>query len=233
MKIAVCDDEKRDRDDISRLIHKHSTRHKIHEFDCAIPLMENINNGASFDVLFLDIEMAESDGWTVAKQLKESNSNIYIVMFTVKGNYIYDCFDRVDWFFAKPVTEAQVHKVLNIAHEKLSPAIIEFESNKAPIILTAPEIMYIKVERNDVYIHTTKHTYKIRESLVNITKKLNFPFFVSPYQSYILNLDHYSTIAKGDIILKNNEKIPLSRHKSKDFYNSLREYIMRKKSNAN
>ena len=232
MKIAVCDDEKRDRENIINLIQKHNTQHKVYEFNSAIPFMESIDNGEAFDVLFLDIDMPDSDGWIVAEQLKADKPNIYIVMVTVKSGYIYDCFDRVDWFFPKPIQEFQVNKVLNNAYDRLSPALIEFECNKIPVVLTVAEIMYIEVKRNDVFIHATEKSYKIRDSLVNINKKFSFPCFASPYQSYTINLDHYDTIDDGCIILKNKEKIPLSRHKSKDFYDSLREYVRRKKSHV-
>ena len=232
MRIAICDDETRDRDNIKRAVQTHNLSHEIIEFNSAVPLMESISGGHSFDVLFLDIEMPDSNGWIVAEQIKELNINIYIAMVTVRAEYIYDCFDRVNWFIAKPAPEEKIHKILNNAHDRLFPAVIEFEYDNVPVILTAPEIMYVEVRKNDVYIFAVGKEYKIRETMTVIKHKFNLPCFVSTHQSYIVNLDHYDTIEENDIVLKNKDKIPLSRNKRKDFYNALREYIKRKKTNV-
>lgn len=182
-------------------------------------------------MLFLDIQMPDSDGWKVAEQLKKAKTDIYIAMVTINDNYVYDCFDRVDWFAAKPVSEARIHKILNNAYDKLYLTIFEFVIDKVTVALTAPEIVYIKVKRNDVYIHTVNSTHKIRESLSNITKQFDMPGFTSTHQSYLINLEHFGTVDDSQVVLKNGERVPLSRNKSKHFYNALREYVIRRKSN--
>ncbi|NMA67605.1 MAG: response regulator [Clostridiaceae bacterium] len=96
MKIAICDDELKDRMNIKQFVYTHQIKHDIIEFNSAIPLLESISKDEHFDVLFLDIEMPDSDGWAVAEQLKKANASIYIAMVTVMDNYIFDCFDRVN-----------------------------------------------------------------------------------------------------------------------------------------
>lgn len=235
MKIAICDDEKRDRENIKNFVRTHDNKHDIIEFSSAVPLMESINNGESFDVLFLDIEMPDSDGWVVAEQLKAAKVNIYIAMVTVRADYIYDCFDRVNWFVAKPALEAKIHKILNNAHDRLYPVAITFEIDKKPIVLTATEIICVEVRHNDIYILSTENKqYKIRESLTAIKKKLELPCFILVNQSCLINLDFYETIdiERNQVVLKNGIKFDLSRKQNKIFYNALREYILRKKSNG-
>ncbi len=232
MKIAICDDEARDREQIKHYINTHSTKHEIIEFNSAIPLLKSIYAHEHFDVLFLDIQMPDSDGWEIAEKLKKTKTNIYIAMVTINNNYIYDCFDRVDWFTPKPVTKAKIHKVLNNAYETLFPIIFKFVFGKIPVALTAPEIVYFEVKRNDVFIHTVDYIYKIRESLHNINKQFYTQGFASPHQSFLLNLDHFESIENNMIILKSGGQIPLSRGKSSQFYNELREYVIRRKSNV-
>ena len=226
MRIAICDDEARDREPIKLFVNTHDSKNEIIEYSSAVPLLKDIYANEHLDLLFLDIQMPDSNGWEVAERLKKAKTDIYIAMVTINDNYVYDCFDRVDWFATKPVSEAKIHKILNNAYEKLFPTIFEFVVDKITIALTVPEIIYIEVKRNNVYIHTVKSVYKIRESLININKQFNILGFTAPHQSYIINLEYFMTVEDNQIVLKNDERIPLSRSKSKHFYNALREYVI-------
>ena len=159
MRIAICDDLAEDRKHIIRFIETHAIKHEIIEFDSAIPFMKRIHE--HFDVLFLDIQMPDSCGWEVANLLKKSKSEIYVVIVTINNNYIYDCFDRVDWFAPKPIYEAKVHQILDNACDKLFPTSFDFIIDKVTVSLTSREIIYIEVKRNDIYIYTLNETYKI------------------------------------------------------------------------
>ena len=234
MKIAICDDELKDREIIRNFVISHDNKHEIFEYNSAIPLLEDIYDDTHFDVLFLDIQMPDSDGWEVAKKLKRAKTNIYIAMVTIKHNYIHDCFDRVHWFADKPVSEDRIHRILDDAYERLHPTTFEFVIDKVTIVLAASEIIYIEVKHNNVYIHTDDSVYKVRESLKNINKQFDLTEFTSTHRSYLINLEHFETVEVGDsqIILKNGDCVPLSRNKIKHFYSALREYIIRTKSNG-
>ncbi|MCL2254491.1 MAG: LytTR family DNA-binding domain-containing protein [Lachnospiraceae bacterium] len=226
MIIALCDDEKKDRKIIELYIKTHHAKHTVIEFTCATILLEQINSGKHYDLLFLDVQMPNSCGWKIAKLLKESKIKTYIVMVTVLNDYIRKCFDRVDWFIAKPVSEEDIHTVIDSAYERLFPMALSFKSRKINLELTAPEIWHIEVKINDVYIYTINDVYKIRKSLKEVKEQLTtFPFFVQVHQSFIINLEHYNKLCGNEIILKNNHHIPLSRGYRAVFLNSLAEYI--------
>ena len=228
MKIAICDDDQRDIERLRQRILAHSSDHQIIEFLSTEPFLKCIYAGECFDLLFLDVQMPDSDGWEVAKELKRSKHRIYIAMVTVFGEYIYDCFDRVDWFAQKPVSQERVNKILESAREHLYPIVLEFETDKGPVALTAPEVIYLEVIRNTLFIHTTHDCYKVRMPLKKARDILkDCPQFVQTHNSYIINLEHYSKIKGTSIFLKNHEEIKLTRTYRTVFYNALSEYIRR------
>jgi len=65
----------------------------------AKPLLKCPYSGERFDLLFLDVQMPDSDGWEITKEIKAANIHIYVAMATGMGDY--NCFDRVDWFAVK------------------------------------------------------------------------------------------------------------------------------------
>ncbi|MCL2717821.1 MAG: LytTR family DNA-binding domain-containing protein [Lachnospiraceae bacterium] len=226
MKIAICDDEKKDRKVIKSHIKTHHAEHTIVEFTCANQLLEQLNSGEHFDLLFLDVQMPDSDGWEIAKLLKESKIKTYIAMVTILRDYMCKCFDRVDWFTPKPASEEDIHTILNSAYKKLFPMVLNFRSEKISLELTAPEIWYIEVKINNIYIYTINNVYRMRKPLKEIKKQLYaFSFFVQSHQSFIINLEHYHKLCGNEIILKNGCRIPLSRAHRETFFNSLADFI--------
>lgn len=229
MKIVICDDEINDRSVIESHIKSHNLEHHITQFESAIPFIEQVSKGVHYDVLFLDVQMPDSDGWEVAQQLKLSKTQIYVAMITVMSDYVFHCFDRVDWFAPKPVSKERIHQILENAQEKLFPKIIKFKSNKISFELTAPEILYIEVQLNNAYVHTFDREYKARIPLKEIKEMLSgFPCFVQTHHSYIINLDHYVNLVKNDIVLKTGIRVPISRNWRENFFKSINEFIKRR-----
>lgn len=226
MKIAICDDEIRDIEHLRKNIQSHSDEHEIAEFLSAEVFLNRIYGGEHFDLIFLDVQMPYSDGWEIARELKQAKHKIFLAMVTVHGEYIFDCFDRVDWFAPKPVSQEKVWQILNSAKERLFPMAFEFQTDKLTIALTAPEIIYFEVRRNTLFVHSTGGRYEVRLSLKKAKDMLKgCPQFVQPHSSYIINLDHYSDIKGAYIILKNQEEIKLSRTYRDSFFTALAEYI--------
>lgn len=226
MRIAVCDDDIKDIHVLRSHINTHQKNHEIVEFISANPLLKRLYDGEHFDLLFLDIQMPDSNGWEIAKALKQSNVKTYIAMITIKGNYIYDCFDRVDWFAQKPVSEERVHKILDNACARLFPKVFSFQAGKITITLTAPEIIYAEIKINDLYIYTTNGCHKTRVPLKEFEKTLSaMNCFVRIHQSFIINLYHFQTMDKNEITLKNGSVLTVSKKYRGIFYDSLEEYI--------
>jgi len=226
MKIAICDDEIRDIEHLRKSILAHSPKHEIIEFLSARNLLKRIYGGEQFDLLFLDVQMPDADGWEIARELKNAKHKIFIAMVTIHGEYIFDCFDRVDWFAPKPVSCKKVCQILNSAENHLFPMVFEFQTDKFTIALTAPTIIYFEVRRNTLFVHTTNGNYEVRLSLKKAKDMLKgYPQFVQLHSSFIINLDHYENIKGSYIILKNQDEVKLSRTYRDSFFAALVEYI--------
>lgn len=226
MKIAICDDERQDINYLKKCIASHTKTHEVTAFLSAKPFLERMKNGEHFDLLFLDVQMSDTNGWEIAKQLKQAKSKIFIAMVTVHGEYIFDCFDRVDWFAPKPLAEEKIWKILDCAEEKLFPTVFEFQMDNITVPLSAPEIVFFEVQRNDLYIHTTHKVHKVRHTLKKIKEMVApFPQFVQIHNSYIINLDYYDHVEAGAVVLKTGDALKLSRTYRDEFFDALRAYV--------
>lgn len=226
MKIAICDDEQRDIDLLVKYIVSHEKAHDVTAFLSANDFLARLQAGESFDLLFLDVQMPDADGWAIAKQLKQTERRLFIAMVTIHGAHIFDCFDRVDWFAPKPVNEERVWQILDKAEEKLFPVVFEFPIDGVTMPFTTAEILYFEVQRNDLHIHTPKKVHKTRMTLKRVKEMLaDQPQFVQVHGSYIINLDHYEKLSGDTLLLKNGERIKLSRSYREAFFAALDDYV--------
>lgn len=226
MKIAICDDNIKDIEILRHYILAHDPSHEVHEFTSSIQFLNTVFANNEFELVFLDIQMPDLDGWSIAKELKQARCRIYIAITTVLGDYIYDCFDRVDWFTPKPFTQEKIFKILDNAMEKLHPPVFGFEAEHVRIALTAPEILYLEVRRNDLLINTYKKCFSIRMPLKSALSILSpYNQFVQIHNSYVINLLHYKEFDGSDIVLKNGVHLRLTRTYRKHFFETLSEYI--------
>lgn len=228
MRIAICDDDYRDIDHLRKYILSHPKGHEVVTFLSANVFMQQIYSGEHFDLLFLDVQMPDSDGWETALELKRIKSKIFIAMVTVWGEYIYDCFDRVDWFTAKPVSKEKVFRILDSAQEKLFPVICKFLTEGMTIELSTSEIIYFEIRRNILTVHSVHAAYPVKMSL-KAAKALvaNCPQFVQVHSSFVINLDHYCETKGSNIVMKNQEEIKISRTYRDSFFSGLSEYVRR------
>jgi DNA-binding LytR/AlgR family response regulator len=226
MKIAICDDDLNDIATIRKHILAHPLSHEIIEFTAPESFLRRIYSDESFDLLFLDVRMPDADGWEVARELKQSKVKLFIAMVTVVGEYINDCFDRVDWFAEKPVSPEKIHKMMDFAYGELYPKAFEFQTEIGIISLTAPEMIYIEANRNNLVIHTTTRVYTHRMSLTEMEHILSpLRSFTRIHHSYILNLSFLDKIDGHFAVIKTGEKLPVSRNSKKSFFETIARYI--------
>ena len=80
MKIAVCDDDKMDIARIKKLVKAYDADNNIgfsiSEYESGSELLKVISNGENVDIIFLDINMDEMDGLSVAKRIREIDDDV-------------------------------------------------------------------------------------------------------------------------------------------------------------
>ena len=94
MKIAVCDDSRKDRETLVSLLREYEKskgkEFEITEHDCGEALLENNADLQSCKIIFMDINMANLSGLEAAAAIKNLYPKILIVLVTAYMNYALD-----------------------------------------------------------------------------------------------------------------------------------------------
>lgn len=101
MRILICDDEERYLNEIRLHTEEYLRSHNIKaELITSLDAKEIMDSATSYDLAFVDIEMPEFDGITLAKELKKRNNKVILFFVTNFEEYQDDAMDlRIFRFF--------------------------------------------------------------------------------------------------------------------------------------
>jgi len=193
------------------------------------------------DLVFLDIQMPEINGFEVLQHI-ESDRVPAIIFLTAYDEYALKAFEvhALDYLM-KPFNKARFQgslqrakntiksngksevgekvenllEYLNPQHDSLSRILIKTSSRY--FFLKADEIDWIESAGNYVRIHSGKNNYLIRETMINMEKKLDADKFFRIHRSTIINVEKVKELEQwfhGDyqVIMYNDEKLTMSRN---------------------
>lgn len=167
------------------------------------------------DLLICDIEMPDISGIGLAKSLPNGPLIIFV---TSHQEYAFDCYEvsPVD-FLLKPLnferfllSIEKVRKRLLSQPEDITIAPYFFVRDGHNYEQIAyHEVLYMKAQEHFLHIVTPTRTYSPLLSISKIEEQLKGDVFLRVHRSYLVHRAAIMTITKDDIILTNNEKIPI------------------------
>ncbi len=224
IKIAICDDDKNIINTLKEVIINYGKMHgyyfNIKTFECGKTL-EKILKDEIFDIIFLDIELNGILGIDIGNKLRENINNYLtkIIYVSSHTNYALDAYDTMPTdFIFKPLKiekiEKSISNVLKVINFTKKEFIYTINRKINKVLLT--DILYFESYRNIVKIYTIDgREDKFYSTLKQVMDSLNSQIFIQQHKSYIVNIEYISKIEKNDIILFNQQKIPISRYKIK------------------
>jgi len=225
MKIAICDDLHTDIEYLCDLIEKTDIATDVHCFSSSADLLKAFYEGGKYDVMFLDIEMDEPNGFQTATELKENGCDSLIIFVTVTDEYVYDGYEVAWRYVPKPISYEKVQELLQRAERIRSTKIIEINTTDGQKLINLSDICYIEVSRNTVHITTHDKQFKVNSSMRDVETLVNSTVFVKPHSSYLINLSHIDDVSNENVHMDNGKSIPLARGKKQGFWNAYRDFV--------
>ncbi|GAA4293517.1 LytTR family DNA-binding domain-containing protein [Anaerocolumna aminovalerica] len=229
MRIAICDDEEIILEIIKEkcitILNESSIEYDIALFNNGIELLKKLEN---LDIIFLDINMPEIDGFSVAELLRKEGYDKYIIFLTSKIEYMQRAFKvKAFRYLLKPIDDNQLKEALNeVIKELFCKTKIILEHKNGQAILDIKELIYIESLGDNTAIYMTNEYYISNKPLKYWVNQLK-NFFYQTHKSYLVNLSYVKRIEDNFAILKNNIKIPISYRKSNNFKVTMKNYIVK------
>lgn len=228
MRIAVCDDEERFLTDIKDHIYEIYNSMDV-VVDCFTSGKNLINSfdKQSYDLVFLDIEMPEIDGLTLAKMLREKSNELNIVFLTGHIEYALEGYEvNALRYLTKPVKKDKMLEVLHYVSEKLTKNHkLKIRVDGEDTFIDVNDIIYFEAQNQYIMIYTKTGEYLVRYNISDYENELVKDGFFRTHRSYLVNLSKVKKIGKAEVIMEGDKEIPVSRNTVKVLKEALYSYI--------
>lgn len=242
IRVLVADDEPLARRGVRQLLARHSDIIVVGESRNGPETLRALN-ALKPDLLFLDVQMPEMDGFAVLRA-RGVDCMPEVVFVTAHDQFAVQAFEAhaID-YLVKPLNVARFEEALARVRERLRlmqaadvaarlTALLAAEraerekkgverlvvsTTECDVVIPVAEIDWIGADNYYSRLHVGTKTHLLRESLTSLEARLDASRFSRVHRAAIVQLDRVRelrTTARGDeAVLRNGSRIPVSRRK--------------------
>lgn len=217
----IVDDEPMAREILESFVVKVPQLNLLKSCVNAMEAFEVINN-EQIDLIFLDINMPEVSGLSLAASI---HKNTKIIFTTAYREYAIDGFNlnAVDYLL-KPIAFGRfleaIQKLFEITNaktnskviteKKMSNTFIFVRADRKMVKINFEDIIYIESLSDYIKVHTLQEIITTRETIKNIEAKLPYTSFIRVHRSYIVSLEKITSYT-NEFVELSKKVIPISR----------------------
>lgn len=215
MNCIIVDDDNLSRKVLGEHVKRSSFLTLTGVFDNAIEARNKLAETSDIDLIFLDIQMPEMDGFELIDSLENPPAVIMVTVNEELAVKAYD-FDVID-YLVKPVSYSRfckaVDKVVRYqnknARENIGQNEVFIKKGSSLVKLKLVDIIVVEALENYVVVHTDKEKYTIHFTMKAIEQQLPSLIFIRVHRSFIVNKNRIVMIKdnsvdiSGDLDVKN------------------------------
>ena len=244
LRIAICDDDQEFlnylKQKIISLVSK-KTELKFFEYKSGKDLLKGLQGGKEMDALFLDVQLPEMDGYTVARKFREKyNSTVLIFCSGV-------CFPTPESFKVTPYRyllkqysdkqfKSELQEVFEYVFQKKEQPFIWGGFRKAMFKLALDDVLYISIAKRGSTIHLMPNSsYGKKTEVMSCPLKLTELYqslhdygFSYAHNSYVVNMKYVVNRSVTELEMMGGIRLTISRSKIKDFDADFVEFLASK-----
>jgi two-component system LytT family response regulator len=225
-RVLIADDEPAARRGVRQLLAAHSGFEVVGECRDGKDVLAALERGSA-DVLFLDIQMPEVDGFEVVRRRTPERMPA-VVFLTAYDQFAIRAFEAqaLD-YLVKPVTEARFAATIRRLARQLAtaaagssrgPATLPVSAGRGTMMVGVREIEWIEAADNYVRVWAAGKSYLLRRPIRELERSLRIHGFVRVHRRALLRLDAIRRLVPGGdgglvVILGSGAEIRVSRRR--------------------
>jgi two-component system LytT family response regulator len=233
IRAVIVDDEPLARSNLKALLKRDPDVEIVSECGSGIEALAEIRKNKP-DLVFLDVQMPECDGFDVLEQLGAAMPPA-LVFVTAYDQYALRAFESgaLDYLL-KPFNNARFDRSLERAKERITSGKTGAQKIERLAIKNAGQILFLKISEIDwieaadyyVCLHVGPRTHLLRRSMAEVHEELQDASFCRIHRSTIVNLQRVRQLEINedggtDVILESGTRLRLSRRYRKDLQTRL------------
>jgi len=224
LRVLVVDDEPLARRNVTVLLGRDPDIGSVSECGSGHAAVEEIGRSKP-DLVFLDVQMPECDGFDVL-ELLGADLPPAIIFVTAYDEHALRAFEvgALDYLL-KPFDDARFRRAVQRAKDKLvhsasrqpqRPTRLAVRNRGEVIFVKAADIDWIEAAGYYACLHVGGHTHIIRRTLSELEQDLGDERFLRIHRSFIVNLERVSALelqieGEYEVVLNSQARLKLSR----------------------
>lgn len=239
IKVAFCDDDISVVEELKELLSQYRIKRKQEieyaSFYSSLELLTNIEKGARYDILFLDVILPNENGIDIAREVRQYDSVVKIIFLTSSAEFAVQSYTVGAYFYQlKPIWKENFFRLMDAAisecqKEQQRSLIMRCKNGITRIDLDKLE--YCEVLGRTLLFHMENG--KVLEgtgSMDKLYEQLSqYENFVRPHRSFLINMEYIARISHKAITMENLAEIPIPHGKCCEIKNLYLEYAFDRK----
>lgn len=232
MNIFLCDDDpvylQALYDGVSAYMAEHHLPYAI--TSCTDPA-QALSTRSRFDIAFLDIQIGEQNGISVAEALREQNEKLILFFITNFDAYQDDAMDLQAFrFFTKPFSQERLRSGLDKAMEYLDGTQIDLYLSGSDLVrrMLVDNILYLTRSSRNVRLFSQDGPLDLRMRYDDVCAQLPQRFFYPVHKSFFVNVHYIQEYRYTAVTLTDGTRIPVAPRRQSEFHQYWFDYLKRR-----
>ncbi len=224
IRIALCDDEPRTLEEVSRYIRKYAEKEnnpnlEVFPFDSARSLKNALDEEKSFDIFVLDVYIGDEIGIALAKSIRKRGIESPIVFLTTSIDHAPESFETGTLrYLIKPIIPAKFYEAMDAAltqAERVGERRVKLKTESGVENINASRILFSEAHAHYQYVTLeNSQQLRVRMTVTELyTTLMKCGGFVRVGSAYIINLRNVKNVSTSEVHLYHNISIPIPRGK--------------------
>lgn len=239
IKVAFCDDDMSVLDELKDLLDQYGAKRSqeitYDTFYSSLELLDKVEKGVRYDILFLDVILPNENGIDIAREIRQYDSVVKIIFLTSSSEFAVQSYTVGAYFYQlKPIWKENFFRLMDSAisecqKEEQRSLILRCKNGITRIDLDRLE--YCEVLGRTLLFHMENG--KILEGTGSMDKLYGqlsqYENFVRPHRSFLINMEYIEKISHKAITMENQTDIPIPHGKCCEIKNMYLEYAFDRK----
>lgn len=233
MNIAICDDDSTISGKLESIVNEcflsESDSCFLTVFMSGEEILCCLEQRKVFQIYILDIELETISGLEVARKIRQNDYNAIIIFVTSHKELMQEAFEVLAFnYIVKPFDELNTKRIIlkAIDYVTMKKRFFTYKLGKQNYTENLDRILYFESKGRKMCINTVEQVIEYYGTMKNVLEQLESQMFVPIHKSYIINMEYLKTIEGESVILKDEQKLPISKKYVSLLNSAYRNYII-------
>ena len=221
IQIAFCDDNQAELQRIRTLLRELNPfdgNYEVTVFSSGEELIRSEKR--PFDLLFLDVQMPELNGYETARRIRETDRNTTLIFLTGVAAPTVEVFQVSPFrYLMKQMDDATLVNELNASFEEVTrkTQVVTFRTGNDIVRFNVTSVLYLTISGRSVELVTDHGRQEVKAKIGEMYELLSPHGFGFSHKSYLINFNRILSVTGSSVIMENGDILPISQPKAKSF----------------